>query len=202
MSLMQFLLSILIRAFHHVHLACSHCYAKFVFGSVGNNSIVIKPLRIIGGKNIVIGDDVTILNNARLETVSYYAGEKYCGKLLIGSGTSIEQNCHIIAADELSIGNNCMISSYVYIADCNHRYIIGETFRQSGLEILNTRVGDNVFIGIGARIMPGVKIGNNCVIGANSVVTKDVLDFSMVAGVPARVIKWYNFETNNWETLR
>ena len=162
---------------------------------------MIKPLRIIGGGKIYIGDNVNILNEARLETITDFGEEKYNGKLVIGSGTSIEQNCHIIAADELVIGERCMFSAYIYIADCNHHYAIGQDIHKTGLEIKKTKIGDDVFIGIGAKIMPGVTIGNNCIIGANSVVTKAIPDYCIAAGIPAKIIKKFNFQTSNWEKI-
>ena len=59
-------------------------------------------------------------------------------------------------------------------------------------------IGDGSFIGFGVHISPGVTIGKNCVIGAGSVVTKPIPDYSVVAGVPAKVIKHYSFEENKW----
>ncbi|PWX68720.1 hypothetical protein CYK74_14080 [Clostridium perfringens] len=54
---------------------------------------------------------------------------------------------------------------------------------------------------MGSRIMAGVKIGKHCIIGANSVVTRDVDDYSIVAGCPAAVIKRYNFNGRKWEDV-
>ena len=174
---------------------------KLVFGETGKKSVVIAPMRVLGGGNIILGDNVSILNEARLEAITGHGNETFNGKLIIGSGTSIEQNCHIIAADELTIGERCMFSAYIYIADCNHHYAIGQDIHKTGLEIKKTKIGDDVFIGIGAKIMPGVTIGNNCIIGANSVVTKDIPNYCIAAGIPAKIIKKYNFQTSNWEKI-
>lgn len=152
------------------------------WGSMGENSVVIKPMRIVGKKNIHIGKDVIILNNARMETV----GEG--GVLTIGDGTSIEQNAHIIAANQLEIGRDCVMSADVYISDCNHRYNPGKRIMDQPLDIKKTTIGNGVFIGIGAKIMPGVTLGDYCVVGANAVVTHDVPAQVIVAGVPAREI--------------
>ncbi|MDK0954333.1 DapH/DapD/GlmU-related protein [Clostridium perfringens] len=62
-------------------------------------------------------------------------------------------------------------------------------------------MGYQSFIGMGSRIMAGVKIGKHCIIGANSVVTRDVDDYSIVAGCPAAVIKRYNFNGRKWEDV-
>ena len=151
------------------------------YGRRGKNTTVIKPMRIIGKNHIFLGDNVTILNNARMETCSD------CAKLVIGSGTSIEQECHLIAADDLEIGEDCVISAWVYISDCNHIYNKKKPIMKSGLEIKHTVIGSHVFIGIGAKIMPGVSIGDYAVIGANSVVTKDIPSYQIWGGVSRKV---------------
>lgn len=148
------------------------------YGAKGNNTRVVKPMRIIGKNRIFLGDNVMILNNARMETCNESA------KLVIGSGTSIEQECHLIAADDLEIGENCVISAWVYISDCNHIYNTKKPIMESGLEVKHTSIGNHVFIGIGAKIMPGVSIGDYAVIGANSVVTKDIPPYQIWGGVP------------------
>ncbi len=156
----------------------------------GQHSKIIKPMRIVGKKYIHIGNNVHILNGARIEAISKWHEQSFSPRLTIGNGTSIEQGCHIIVTDNLAIGNNCVISAYVYISDCNHQYISGKHIMETDLEIRQTSIGDNVFIGIGAKIIPGVRLGNGCVIGANSVVTHDVPEKTVVAGVPAKIIKY------------
>lgn len=166
-----------------------------LYGSFGHRSKIIKPMRILGKKNMFIGERVRILNGARMEAISVYHGQR----LVIGNRTTIEQCCHIIAADELMIGEECVFSAFVYIADCNHQDVPGTGTNDTSLEIKKTRIGNGVFIGIGARILPGVTLGDGCVIGANAVVTHDIPPFSVAAGIPAKVIKKFNFETNQWE---
>ena len=89
------------RCYMRVQRLFYRLYTKLVFGKTGKKTIVIAPMRILGGKNIILGDNVSILNEARLEAITKHGNEKFNGTLVIGSGTSIEQNCHIIAADEL-----------------------------------------------------------------------------------------------------
>lgn len=63
-------------------------------------------------------------------------------------------------------------------------------------------IGDNCCISPGVKIVKPVKIGNNVVIGANAVVNKDIPDNTMVAGIPAKPIKLYNYQTNKWENIK
>lgn len=145
---------------------------------------------LINGKvNIFLGDNVTIKNDARMETVTQWKGKTYTPKLIIHNGVSIEQRCHIVAADVLEIGENTVISADVYISDCSHRYNENKRIMDSDLIVKKTTIGANAFIGIGAKIMPGVTIGERAVVGANAVVTRDVPPFEVWAGVPARYIK-------------
>lgn len=174
------------RLFHSINYVRKNVF----FGSFGYGTKIIRPMRIIGKKNMFIGKYVRILNGARLEAVSEYHGQRYAPRLIIGDRTTIEQCCHIIAADELWIGQDCVFSAFVYIADCNHQYIPGTRINDTDLEIKKTKIGNGVFIGIGARILPGVTLGDGCVIGANAVVTHDVPERAVVAGVPAKIIKY------------
>lgn len=169
------------------------------YGCIGEDSYIIKPMRIIGKKNIFIGNGCSILNGARMETVSQWEKRCYDGKIIIGDNSSIEQCCHIIAADELEIGSRTVISAFVYIADCGHSYAFSEeSVMQNPLEVKKTKIGNNCFIGIGAKIMPGVTLGDHVIVGANAVVTKDVPSNTMVAGIPARVIKKYDVSQKKW----
>lgn len=172
------------------------------YGKFGKSSKIIRPMRVLGKKHIYIGDNVHILNGARIEAVSKWHGKALAPELHIGDNTSIEQNCHIIAADKLSIGRNCVFSADVYVADCSHQYVPGENAISTELEIKPTEIGDGVFVGIGAKILPGVKLGDGCVIGANAVVTHNIPPYSVAAGVPAEVIKKYNFDTKKWEKTK
>lgn len=172
------------------------------YGKFGKSSKIIRPMRVLGKKHIYIGDNVHILNGVRIEAVSSWHGKALSPELHIGDGTSMEQNCHIISADKLSIGRNCVFSADVYVADCSHQYVPGENAISTELEIKPTEIGDGVFVGIGAKILPGVKLGDGCVIGANAVVTHDIPPYSVAAGVPAEVIKKYNFDTKKWEKTK
>lgn len=172
------------------------------YGHIGKATYMLKPMRIVGKKNIYIGDYCSILHHARMETVSGWEKESFHGAIRIGNRTSIEQNCHIIAADELVIGDDCVLSSEVYVADCGHSCDIMEgSVMAQPLFVKKTSIGNGCFIGTGAKIMPGVKMGSHVVVGANAVVVKDVPDHTMVAGVPAKPIKKYDVKEKQWKRI-
>jgi len=114
-------------------------------------------------------------------------------ELTIGKGTYIGRFGTLACINRVSIGSKVMISDRVFIGDATHGFArpdlpIMEQYISSRGPV---EIGDGTWIGIGVSIMPNVKIGKNCVIGAGSVVTHDVADFSVAAGVPARIIRSY-----------
>ncbi len=159
-----------------------------------------KPLRLVNSRYITVNKKVTILPNCRMECVRRWGETPLNGEIVIGEGTSIEQGCHIIAGDRLEIGKGVTISAYVYIADAGHSLndMTGDVINNP-LEIRKTKICDGAFIGIGARIMPGVTIGEHAVVGANAVVTKDVPPYHMVGGIPAKTIKVYDIKEKGWK---
>lgn len=114
------------------------------------------------------------------------------GTVRIGRGSEIGERCRISIANSLEIGEKVLLSPNVYITDCDHEYrnikipVIDQGIVQRGQRV---SIGEGSYIGINAVIVGNVKIGKHCVIGANSVVTKDVPDYCVAVGSPARVIK-------------
>ena len=111
--------------------------------------------------------------------------------LSIGSDTYIGRFATLACINRLIIGRNVLISDRVFIGDAAHGFL------QTSIPIKEQRltspgpvtIGDGSWIGIGVSILPNVAIGRNCVIGANSVVTRDIPDFCVVVGNPAKVIR-------------
>jgi acetyltransferase-like isoleucine patch superfamily enzyme len=167
------------------------------FKSFGKRTNVLFPLNINGIENISIGDNVNIAYKTWLAAVSLTGSDK-C-ELVIGKGTSIGNFNHIYATSSIVIGANVLIADKVYITDNLHNYedirlpIMVQPIKQIG-EVV---IGDGSWIGESVSVI-GAKIGMNCVIGANSVVTKDVADYCIAVGVPAKVIKRYCLLTDKW----
>ncbi len=110
----------------------------------------------------------------------------------VGENTNIQSDNNCI----VQIGKECMISHNVRIYSSSA--VADQDFSNNSIEIKygNVLIGDYVWIGANVFIGPGVKIGNNSVIGANSVVTKDVEEFSIVGGVPAKLIRYKSQASN------
>lgn len=161
---------------------------------IGINPRIEFPLDLKGAQYISIGDHFSCNSRLRLDALKYLQQNP---KLVIKNNVTINFDCHIGCINKIEIGNDVLIASKVYITDHSH----GET-DLSSLKIPPSKrsivskgpviINDNVWIGEGAIILPNVVIGENSVVGANSVVTKSVPPFSIVAGIPAKVIKTYS----------
>ena len=111
------------------------------------------------------------------------------GTLIIGNNTFINKDSSINVREEVSIGNNCLIGENVRIYDHDHVFDLNNNILEANLfKTSKIKIGNNVFIGNEAVILPGVTIGDNCVIGARAVVTKNIENNSVVAGIPAKKI--------------
>lgn len=112
----------------------------------------------------------------------------YGSHIEIGKNFFANYNCTILDVAKVIIGNNCMLAPNVAIYTAGHPVHpdTRNTLYEYGIEVT---IGDNVWIGGNSVICPGVHIGSNCVIGAGSVVTKDIPDWSIAAGNPCKVIR-------------
>ena len=168
----------------------------------GAKSKIFAPLRIIGKHFIEIGSNVIIMHHARIEAVYAYADEHFSPILQIGDYTTIQQRVHITCAEKVIIGSHVAILPDVLITDINHPYTdISTPPSHCKLERKPVSIGDETIIGMGARILPGVHIGKHCCIGTNAVVTKNIPDYSVAVGNPAKVIKQYDFDRHEWKKV-
>jgi acetyltransferase-like isoleucine patch superfamily enzyme len=112
------------------------------------------------------------------------------GEVSIGAKTVMGQECTISAYQHVSIGRECIIADRVMLIDFDHGVVeVERPIRLQGIYKRDVRVANNVWIGYGACLLRGVTVGDNCIVGTNSVVTKDVPDNAVVGGVPASVIR-------------
>jgi lipopolysaccharide O-acetyltransferase len=126
-------------------------------------------------------------------------------KLSVGSDVKLNHRVHIACALDIKIGDRVLMASNVYISDHSHGSYSGELHTDPSIapnerELIRNRVviGDDCWLGQNVCILPGVTLGRAVVVGAGSVVTKDIPDNCIVAGVPAKVIKKFDVKTNTW----
>lgn len=131
--------------------------------------------------------------------------------MVIGDNCQIGDNVHIVAYNNVRIGNNVLMASKIFISDTNHGVYknLRENTQDSPLSKPNDRqlifnptyIGNNVWIGENVVILPGSKIGDGCIIGANAVVSGVIEKHSIAVGSPAKVVKLWNENTKQWERI-
>lgn len=169
--------------------------------------IIRFPIDIRGRKFILWGEALTIGRHCRID--AFYSNGKGLPRIRFGRNVQINDYVHIVAMQSVIIRDNVLIASHVYISDCSHGSYKGDKYDSApdtppinrNYKIAPVIIGDNSWIGEGVIIMPGVTIGKGCVIGAHSIVNKDVPDYSMAVGSPSKIIKKYNFVSEKWERI-
>lgn len=177
---------------------------KSDFGSIGKGSIIVCPFLSYNSGEIHIGENVNIYAGCWLDCIKNYEGKEHNSKLEIGSGTSVGRGAHIITCGHMKIGKNVVLAENIYITDNLHGYddIQKPILPQPLVNPGPVTIEDEVWIGERVCVMPNVTIGKHSVIGSNAVVTKDIPPYSVAVGIPAKVIRQYNFETGNWERVK
>lgn len=161
-------------------------------GEFGLGSLVAWPRKISGNKDIFIGDSTVISSNSWIEAIQVYGGQSYTPIIRIGNNVQIGRYATITSIDEISIGDGCLFSEYVYISDHAH-----DVFTKGDMPLVRmplikrgkVQIGKQCFLGFRAIIMPGVTLGDRCVVGAGAIVTKSFPSNSVLAGVPAKIIR-------------
>lgn len=169
------------------------------FEKFGHDSVLYHPLCIRGRENICIGNQTTILNGVRMQVYNDLTGKQ--SKIKIGDNCYIGYNNTFLAGGNITLEDGVLMASNILISSENHS-IDPESpdyYMNQKLSCAPIIVGEGTWIGEKVSILSGVSIGKKCVIGAGSIVTKDIPDFSIAVGSPAKVIKKYNFNTHEWE---
>jgi acetyltransferase-like isoleucine patch superfamily enzyme len=146
-----------------------------------STTVVLGRIHVFGTGRVRCGEGILLYPEVHLET-------QHEAEIELGNGVVISRGVHLVAFAGLRIGNGTMIGEYTSIRDANHVRLAGIPMRNSGSTGRPIVIGSEVWIGRGAAILAGVSIGDGATIGANAVVTRDVLPGVTVAGVPARPI--------------
>lgn len=167
--------------------------AKWVQGFLANHG----NIRLVGKIGMLHGlEYISVGEGTKFGDWIYLtAWDKICKpKLIIGRNCEFGAFNHITCANKIVIGDNCLTGKWITISDNSHG---NSTFEDLSLSPMKRSVvskgpviiGDNVWLGDKATILPNVKIGNGVIVAANAVITHDVPDYCVVAGNPARIIK-------------
>jgi acetyltransferase-like isoleucine patch superfamily enzyme len=150
------------------------------------------PRKIKGNKGIFIGDRTFIDSHSWIEAIQEYGDKKYLPLIKIGNDVQIGRYVTITSIDEISIGNGCLFSEYVYISDHAHDVCTKGHMPLVKMPLIKkgkVRIGAQCFFGFRSIIMPGVTLGDRCIVGAGAVVTKSFPSNSVLAGVPAKILR-------------
>ena len=161
------------------------------FAAVGRHAKVRGTAYMTVGSKVWIGDFCWI------EAVTSYGGKPYRPRLSIGNRVAVSDLTHISCVEAIEIGDDCLLGSKIYIGDHNHGSVsdIHEVMNVAPAErpladISEVIIGEKTWICDGVVILPGTKIGRSSIVGANSVVRLQECRPALIAGVPARVIRY------------
>jgi acetyltransferase-like isoleucine patch superfamily enzyme len=175
-------------------------YYRYIFAEMGHGSLLYKPLLLSGTRYVRIGAGTLIRQGARIEAL--VLDPERPPAIEIGSNVNIEQNVHIVCTSRITLGDNVTITGNCSIVDTTHPFRDVDDPIKIGVRIDPTprpvEIGNGTFVGMGCVILPGVCIGKRCVVGSNSTVTRDLPDFCVAVGSPARVQQQYDFSSKSW----
>lgn len=172
-------------------------YVRRRLARFGRKSYMKYPCKIYNGRYISVGDEVSIFENCNFMVFNL---SNISPKILIGNRIRIQSNSQISCAGSVIIEDGCTFAANCFISDVTHQYedVTIPAFN-SNLKILSPVViGEGTWVGRNVSIL-GAKIGKHCVIGNSCFVNKDIPDYSVVVGAPARIVKRYNSDTGIWE---
>jgi acetyltransferase-like isoleucine patch superfamily enzyme len=172
--------------------ATDRCYSwsmRGAFSRCGAGSRVGRNAKLVAPHLIEIGSDVVIGEYAWLNAKDDLGSRQ--ATLFIGDGAYIGRFVQVNAWQRVTIGRQVLIGDRAFISDADHNFAaLDVPIKLQGDRFVGAvTLMDGCWIGIGAAILPGVTIGRNAVVAANSVVTQSVPDCTVVGGVPARTIR-------------
>jgi acetyltransferase-like isoleucine patch superfamily enzyme len=160
------------------------------FSELGVGSMLGRPLSLAGGRRVHVGDCVRLGPLWRLEAVERYRSASFHPTIRIGNRVSAEIGLHVAAAESVEIGDDVLIAAWVYISDHGHRIDSHLPPIEAGLDVPKpVLIGEGCWLGERAVVLPGVTLGPGCVVGAGAVVTRSFPAGSVVAGVPAKLLR-------------
>ena len=164
-------------------------------GSVGENVQVDLPIYFRTPQVIEIGSGCYFGPGCRIEAWDNYNGVLYKPKIYIGNNVKINSTCHIGAINKITICDNVLLGSHVMIIDHAHgeSTILNANIHPSERVLYSKGeifIGEYCWIAENVVILPNVNVGKGTIVGANSVVTKDLPEYCVAAGNPARVVKY------------
>lgn len=172
-----------------------------------NKIRVAGRLNIRGLRHIKFGERVVINGDVWIEALSKYGTGTFTPKIEIGSNVAFSAYVHITCIDSVTIGSGVLFGSKVFVGDHDHGVYRGGAQSNPLVPPAQRELGkrgpvmieENVWLGDNVVVLGPARIGAGAIVGANSVVTGYVPSNSIVAGIPARVVKTFNVTENEWK---
>lgn len=185
-----------------IKLVLSYIHTKLFYRK---SRLIRLPFDVRNKSNIDFGHQLTTGVGCRIE--AFPENEKIV--LRFGKNVQLNDFVHITAMSNVTIGDNVLMASKIFISDCTHGSYSGDANDSNPESIPIERplsskpiiIEDNVWLGEFVSVLPGVTIGKGTIVGANSVVSKDLPRYVIAVGTPAKPIKIFNFSTQRWEKI-
>ncbi|MFZ4623079.1 MAG: glycosyltransferase [Rhodoferax sp.] len=146
--------------------------------AVHSSNVILGAVELHGSRNITLGRNALIYPGVYLETQG-------SGRITLGDNVVLSRGVHIVAFEQVTLGDNCMVGEYSSLRDANHTSGSG-LHRASSHRSAPISVGVNAWLGRGVTVLKGASIGHDSVVGANAVVTRSIAAQQRVGGIPAR----------------
>jgi len=174
-------------------------FSRLFFSGV---RVIRYPWYIRGQSDMQLGKNFTAGVGLRLDAFGDLNHQ-----IVIGANVQVGDYVHIAAVESVQLGDDVLVASRVYISDHDHGSYGGTEVshpseKQISKKLISSpvKIGNNVWLGEGVCVLKGVEVGENSIVGAQSVVTKSIPPNSIAVGIPAKVIKRYNEQLKIWES--
>ncbi|MDE6049624.1 MAG: acyltransferase [Paramuribaculum sp.] len=162
-----------------------------------------KPLNLLNSNRISVGQKVKIKDGFRIECYENFNNKILNPSFIIEDGVIIGPYFTAFVASDLRIGKDTIFAGNVTLITENHGMNPESPIPYHAQPLITgiISIGEGCWLGQNVSVLPNVRIGNKCIIATGSVVNSDIPDYSIAAGIPAKVIKKYNFQNHTWERV-
>ena len=170
---------------------------KYNFSKVGKGTSFGAGLKLFNEQYVSFGENCSIGKDCFIGCWDEYAGIKLLPKLIVGNRFYVRERMTILCAGSIVIGDAVTFAGNVLLTNENHGTDpLSESYLDNPLDVADVVIEDGVWIGENVCVLPGVTIGKKSIIGAGSIVTKSIPEYSIACGNPCRVIK--KFKSGKW----
>lgn len=171
------------------------------FRSIHSTTVLECPLKVTNPGCIAIGARTRVSWCGNISAVTEHLGRRCAPEIVIGDDCYLGNHVHIVATNRVRIGKKVMLADRVFLSDDLPAQSPAGSSTAPGASRCGgeVHIGDGSWIGENVSIAGDIRIGEHCVVGANAVVTRSLPAYSVAVGVPARILRRYDFSSGRWE---